>query len=66
MLKNINGHSRFRALDVAGGDGRLSQGLLLDEYNIVDLFDQCPEGVKKARKAMLGHKHKGYIAKAGM
>ena len=52
MLKNINGHSRFRALDVAGGDGRLSQGLLLDEYNIVDLFDQCPEGVKKSRKAM--------------
>ena len=45
-------HPRFRALDVAGGDGRLSKGLLLDQYNIVDLFDQCPIGVKKAKQAM--------------
>ena len=66
MLKNMTGHSRFRALDVAGGDGRLTKGLLLDEYNIVDLFDQCPEGVKKSKLAMYGHKSKGYIAKAGM
>ena len=52
MLKKMHMHSRFRALDVAGGDARLTKGLLLEEYKIVDLFDQCPEGVKKAKKAM--------------
>ena len=40
--------SLFRALDVAGGDGRLSASLLLKSYRRVDLFDQCPEAVKKA------------------
>ena len=66
MLEKIDKNSRFRCLDVAGGDGRLSQSLLLDEYDIVDLFDRCPDGVKKARLAMKGHKSKGYIARAGM
>ena len=51
---------------MAGGDGRLSKGLLLETYDKVDLFDQCPKGVKKARQAMKGHKAKGYIAQAGM
>ena len=46
----MNMHSRFRALDVAGGDARLTQGLLLEKYNIVDLFDQCPVGVKKQER----------------
>ena len=66
MLIKLNGHSRFRAIDVAGGDGRLTMGLLLDAYDKVDLFDQCPEAVKKAKLGMKGHKGKGYIAKAGM
>ena len=66
MIRKIDGRSRFRAIDVAGGDGRLTMGLLLDEYDKVDIFDQCPEAVKKAKLAMKGHKGKGYIAKAGM
>ena len=39
MLKKIKGYSGFRAIDVAGGDGRLTMGLLLNEYDKVDLFD---------------------------
>ena len=49
MLELMDEHSRIRALDVAGGDGRLTQSLLLDKYDVVDLFDQCPEGVKRAK-----------------
>ena len=41
-------------------------GLLLGIYKRVDLFDQCPVAVKKAKKAMEGHKSKGYVAKAAM
>ena len=66
MLSQIYSCQRFRAIDVAGGDGRLSIGLLLDEFEKVDLFDQCPQAVKKAKLAMKGHKGKGYIAQAGM
>ena len=66
MIRKIDGRSRFRAIDVAGGDGRLSMDLLLDEYEKVDLFDQCPDTVKKAKLAMKGHKGKDYIATAGM
>ena len=66
LFRKIDCDSRFRAIDVAGGDGRLTLGLLLNEYDKVDLFDQCPEAVKKAKQAMKGHKRKGYIAQAGM
>ena len=45
QLKKLNGHSRARALDVAGGNGRVSKELLTTEYETVDLFDQCPLGV---------------------
>ena len=45
QLKKLNGHSRGRALDVAGGDGRVAKELLLYEYETVDLFDQCQKGV---------------------
>ena len=52
QLKMLNGHVTLRALDVAGGEGRLSRKLLLKQYDTVDLFDQCAVGVKKAKKAL--------------
>ena len=51
-LQKLNGHCRGAALDVAGGDGRLSKGLLIDEYQSVDLFDRCHEGISKAAEAL--------------
>ena len=39
FLGSIVHRSLFRALDVAGGDGRLSASLLLSCYGKVDLFD---------------------------
>ena len=39
FLGPIQPRSLFRALDVAGGDGRLSVGFLLNAYARVDLFD---------------------------
>ena len=36
-----------RALDVAGGDGRLSKELLLELFGAVDLFDRCKVALAK-------------------
>ena len=55
-----------RALDVAAGDGRLSSRFLMKYYMKVDLFDQCPEGVVRAKRAMKGNKRLGYISQARM
>ena len=52
LLEKLNGHCRGAALDVAGGDGRLTKGLLIDEYQSVDLFDRCQEGVNRATVAL--------------
>ena len=52
LLGSITSRSLFRALDVAGGDGRLSTSFLLKQYRKVDLFDQCPEAIKRARFGM--------------
>ena len=48
FLGSIVPMSLFRALDVTGGDGRLAVNFLLKSYRKVDLFDQCPQAVKKA------------------
>ena len=48
FLGSVVPRSLFRALDVAGGDGRLCASILLKSYRRVDLLDQCPEAVKKA------------------
>ena len=44
-----------RALDVAGGDGRLSKELLLELFDAVDLFDRCKVALAKVSqfKALL-------------
>ena len=39
FVKDLPSHSYDRALDVAGGNGRFSEGLLLKLYDRVDLFD---------------------------
>ena len=49
FLQSIEDLSHFRALDVAGGDARFSKSLLVKLYDKVDLFDQCPIGVEKAK-----------------
>ena len=54
LLGRITPRSFIRALDVGGGDGRLARSFLIDSYNKVDLFDQCPIAVKKAKEALQG------------
>ena len=50
-----------RAIDIAGGDGRLSTGLLMKKYGTVDLIDICGLGVQRAKNAMNGHPACGLI-----
>ena len=59
-------NSAGRAIDIAGGDGRLSTGLLLKKYGTVDLIDICPLGVQRAKNAMSGHPACGQIQQANM
>ena len=60
LLGDITNRSLFRALDVAGGDGRLSKSFLVGQYGKVDHFDQCPTAVEKAREALRRHPRFGY------
>ena len=48
FLGSIGCRHLHRCLDVAGGDGRFAKGFLMESYNKVDLFDQCPKAVKIA------------------
>ena len=66
LLGPMTHRSLFRALDVAGGDGRLSKSFLVEQYLTVDHFDQCPTAVKKAREALLRHARFGYSQQATM
>ena len=66
FLQSIEDMSHLRALDVAGGDARFSKFFLVDMYDKVDLFDQCPIGVKKAQTVLKGHKKFGYADIASM
>ena len=66
FLPDKEQHSRHRALDVGGGDGRITQHFLTKEYQRVDLFDQCPKAIKKAKKAMDKNVAFGYAEEATM
>ena len=66
LIGTITQRSLFRALDVAGGDGRLSKDFLLKQYRKVDHFDQCPTGVKKAKAALLRSPNFGHTQQAKM
>ena len=39
-----------RALDVAAGDGIATKDLLVNFFELVDCFDQCPYAVEKLEK----------------
>ena len=39
-----------RAIDVAGGDGRVSKECLCGLFPAVDLFDQCPKAINKVKQ----------------
>ena len=66
LLGPMTHRSLFRALDVAGGDGRLSKSFLVEQYLTVDHFDQCPTAVTKAREALLRHARFGYSKQSTM
>ena len=60
FIGSIEENSKLTAIDVAGGDGRLSETLLTGIYDRVDLFDQCLDGVEKAKIALRKHAAYGY------
>ena len=66
FLESIPQRLRHRAVDVAGGDGRLSESLLVKQYKKVDLFDICPEAVKKATTKLEKCVQFGYTEVASM
>ena len=59
-------HSRERALDMAGSDGRFTVDFLLGQYGKVDIFDQCKTAYKKALAACKGHPNFGFANKSSM
>ena len=65
-LESIPERAAHRALDVAGGDGRLSESFLLKHYLKVDLFDGCPLAVSKAQEALASSPNFGYAEEAYM
>ena len=66
FLAGIESHTRYRALDVAGGDGRLTEHFLTKQYPRVDLFDQDPDAIKMVKKAMEKIVAFGYAGTATM
>ena len=66
FLGSIVHRSLFRALDVSGGDGRLSTYLLLRCYRKVDLFDQCPVAIEKAKQSMRRYDAFGHLYQSTM
>ena len=66
ILGGVVPRALFRALDVAGGDGRFATSFLLKSYRHVDLFDQCPKAVGLAKRAMKNHSAFGYAEQATM
>ena len=66
FLGGIRPRALFRALNVAGGNGRLSSTFLLQQYGTVDLFDQCAKAVKLARQAMRRNISMGIVQECSM
>lgn len=50
FLTNLDSLEYTRALDVAGGDGRVAKELLCDLFPAVDFFDQCQVAVDMVRQ----------------
>ena len=66
FLRSFDLRGYVRALDVAGGDARVASSSLMNCYMHVDLFDQCPEAVKKAVSVMKAKKNCGIITQSSM
>ena len=66
FLSCIGRQHKLRALDVAGGDGRLTTFFLTKHYAKVDLFDRCPVAVEKARSILKNKEKLGYIEQSTM
>ena len=66
FLGSITPRSMLRALDVAGGDGRLAKSLLVNSYAKVDLFDQCPKAVSLAKADLGSLPANGFVEQATM
>ena len=64
FLARIESHGRYRALDVAGGDGRLTEHFLSHQYPRVDLFDQDPDVIKKVKRELEKNVSFGYARAA--
>ena len=50
FLAGLDSLKYARALDVAGGDGRVVKELLLGLFEAVDLFDHCPKALNKVEQ----------------
>ena len=66
FLGAIRPRALFRALDVAGGDGRLACSFLLKHFGKVDLFDQCHRAVGLAQQRMQRNGATGFVQQATM
>ena len=66
FLESLPKRAAHRAIDVAGGDGRLSTSFLQNLYRKVDLFDGCPLAVSRAKEAMSARSNFGYAEEAYM
>jgi len=62
FLDSIETRSFVRALDVAGGDGRLAASAVFRPYQHVDLLEQCPIAVAKAQQLLKQQSNFGFIA----
>lgn len=55
-----------RALEVAAGDGRVTNDLLIGRFTAIDCFDLCYESVKKLEQLQLAHHQIKKVDQAAM
>ena len=48
-MSQLIGHSYYRALEVACGQGKLTKDLLDEKYDQVDMFDRSSAAVEEAK-----------------
>ena len=66
FVEQVEPRGFLRALDVAGGNGRLATSEIFRRYARVDLFDQCSQAVTEAQSAMARMKNTGFVSRATM
>jgi len=55
VLDQLRHLDKGRVLEVAAGDGRVARDLLMNRFEAVDCFDQCPMAVKKLEELQKQH-----------